>query len=204
MTHMSVRGYIGTDCTATTCERHASVLDVDLYSARLYFCPRLLHKDLLTDFILALAKRPLAFFKKRSRRNTTAVLESAQPAVAPKIGSVSFQTETPPMVPETSASPPSKANLKAWWNHFTFTQKLKKDNDAKGTSLLNTRRMTLPCLVSGEVVHTVFGTPLKESLKYASVQISTANANGDLYVWGYIPVVVAKWYVLPTHMQEKF
>jgi hypothetical protein len=44
----------------------------------------------------------------------------------------------------------------------------------------------------GEVVHTVFGKPLRESLKYASVQISTANANGDLYVWGYIPVVVAK------------
>jgi len=44
-------------------------------------------------------------------------------------------------------------------------------------------------------VHTVFKKPLKESLRYASVQISTANANGELYVWGYIPVVVAKWYV---------
>jgi GTPase-activating protein SAC7 len=38
----------------------------------------------------------------------------------------------------------------------------------------------------------VFGKPLKESLRYANVQISTADANGDLYVWGYIPVVVAK------------
>jgi hypothetical protein len=46
-----------------------------------------------------------------------------------------------------------------------------------------------------EEVHTVFGKTLKESLKYASVQISTANANGELYVWGYIPVVVAKWCV---------
>jgi hypothetical protein len=44
--------------------------------------------------------------------------------------------------------------------------------------------------------HPVFGKPLKESLRYASVQISTANANGDLYVWGYIPVVVAKWSAL--------
>ncbi|EIN10060.1 Rho GTPase activation protein [Punctularia strigosozonata HHB-11173 SS5] len=40
--------------------------------------------------------------------------------------------------------------------------------------------------------HTVFGKPLRESLKFASVQISTANANGELYVWGYVPVVVAK------------
>lgn len=45
----------------------------------------------------------------------------------------------------------------------------------------------------------MFGKPLKESLKYASVQISTANANGELYVWGYIPVVVAKWCVAVCH-----
>lgn len=44
----------------------------------------------------------------------------------------------------------------------------------------------------------VFGKPLKDSLAYANVQISTANANGELYVWGYIPVVVAKWCVPPT------
>ena len=42
----------------------------------------------------------------------------------------------------------------------------------------------------------VFGVPLKESLRYASVQISTANKDGEMYVWGYIPVVVAKWSVL--------
>ncbi|KAJ6520910.1 Rho GTPase activation protein [Mycena vulgaris] len=72
------------------------------------------------------------------------------------------------------AHPPSRANLKAWWTSFTSAQKHKED-DGKV-----------------EPVHTVFGKPLKESLKYASVQISTANANGELYVWGYIPVVVAK------------
>ncbi|KAJ7797087.1 Rho GTPase activation protein, partial [Mycena olivaceomarginata] len=38
----------------------------------------------------------------------------------------------------------------------------------------------------------VFGTPLKESLKYASLQISTSNTSGELYVWGYIPIVVAQ------------
>ena len=53
--------------------------------------------------------------------------------------------------------------------------------------------------------HPVFGKPLKDSLRFASVQISTANASGDLYVWGYIPVVVAKWYVpLPTHTLSLF
>ncbi|KAI5981614.1 hypothetical protein EDD15DRAFT_2115777, partial [Pisolithus albus] len=37
--------------------------------------------------------------------------------------------------------------------------------------------------------HPVFRKPLKESLKRASVRISTANADDGLYVWGYILVV---------------
>ncbi|KAJ6486732.1 Rho GTPase activation protein, partial [Mycena sanguinolenta] len=40
--------------------------------------------------------------------------------------------------------------------------------------------------------HRIFGTHLAESLKYASVQISTTNSSGEPYVWGYIPVVIAK------------
>ncbi|CDO72483.1 hypothetical protein BN946_scf184980.g24 [Trametes cinnabarina] len=86
----------------------------------------------------------------------------------------SYQTH-PSQPSHDSALAPTKASLKAWWNHFTFAQKIKKDADEKK-----------------EEEHHVFGKPLKESLKYASVQISTANANGELYVWGYIPVVVAK------------
>ncbi|KAI0267804.1 Rho GTPase activation protein [Gloeopeniophorella convolvens] len=45
---------------------------------------------------------------------------------------------------------------------------------------------------TGEGAGVVFARPLKESLRYASVQVSTADAAGRLYVWGYIPVVVAK------------
>ncbi|KAF9467979.1 Rho GTPase activation protein [Collybia nuda] len=75
-----------------------------------------------------------------------------------------------------SNTPPTKANLKAWWNHFTFTQRAKRENEARK---------------SGTASYSVFGTPLRESLKCASVQISTAG-NGGLYVYGYIPVVVAK------------
>ncbi|KAG5646981.1 hypothetical protein DXG03_001704 [Asterophora parasitica] len=79
-----------------------------------------------------------------------------------------------------SNPPPTKASLKAWWSHFTFVQKAKKDSEARKQQDENSP---------------VFGKPLKESLNYASVQISTAGANGDLYVWGYVPVVVAKWWV---------
>ena len=107
-------------------------------------------------------------------------------------------------------NPPTKQNIKAWWNQFGFVQKNKKDTTVEYTYY---QRMccerSSPFLVTSFLLtehrlfqahdsadHPVFGKPLKDSLRYASVQISTANASGDLYVWGYIPVVVAKWFVL--------
>lgn len=84
--------------------------------------------------------------------------------------------------------PPSKASLKAWWAQFSSQRR--KDADHKDgnplLSLLFLRSRLRP-------EHPVFGKPLQESLRYASVQISTSDSNGRLYVWGYIPVVVAKW-----------
>ncbi|KAG2756784.1 Rho GTPase activation protein [Suillus brevipes Sb2] len=78
----------------------------------------------------------------------------------------------------SDSPPPTKAGLLKWWTQFTHAQNRKKDSDS-------TRSVD-------QEEHPVFQKPLKESLRYASVQISTANANGELYVWGYIPVVVAK------------
>lgn len=50
---------------------------------------------------------------------------------------------------------------------------------------------------SAEIRSVVFGIPLRDSLRYANVQISTANTNGgELYIYGYVPVVVAKWLVM--------
>ncbi|THH32250.1 hypothetical protein EUX98_g1957 [Antrodiella citrinella] len=111
----------------------------------------------------------------RPRANTVVVSGEPPPSA------LEFkQSESPPdlrrrmTAEDPNPIPPSKASLKTWWNHFVFTQRAKKEAEEK----------------KGQNV--VFGKPLKESLKYASVQISTANANGELYVWGYIPVVVAK------------
>lgn len=97
--------------------------------------------------------------------------------------------------------PPTKASLKSWWNHFLFAQRAKKEAEqtkgefrqpisgSSGYRHGPTHPLNMPGATGQNVV---FGKPLKESLKYANVQISTANANGELYVWGYIPVVVAK------------
>lgn len=75
---------------------------------------------------------------------------------------------------------PSKASLRAWWNVFTSKDKERSKSATPGYG------------VESKEDHPIFGKPLKEGLKHASVQISTANSNGELYVWGYIPVVVAK------------
>jgi hypothetical protein len=99
----------------------------------------------------------------------------------------------------------NKANLKAWWNNI----KGRKDPDFETPY----KRLSRPCpclypfsclAAHDNVDHPVFGKSLKDSLKYASVQISTADANGDLYVWGYIPVVVAKWCVFLSLVRLHF
>jgi len=38
----------------------------------------------------------------------------------------------------------------------------------------------------------IFGAPLREALKYTTVPISLAKENGEQYIWGYVPALVAK------------
>ena len=38
----------------------------------------------------------------------------------------------------------------------------------------------------------VFGVPLKTSITYANVAISLSNDKGESYIYGYIPIVVAR------------
>ena len=53
------------------------------------------------------------------------------------------------------------------------------------------RRRRLPT-DSAEPLPTVLGIPLSESIKYANVPISLTNEAGESYVYGYIPIYVAK------------
>lgn len=95
----------------------------------------------------------------------------------------------------SDSPPPTKAGLLKWWTQFTHAQNRKKDSDpSRSLYYPDFRFVTLTnASAVDQEEHPVFQKPLKESLRYASVQISTANANGELYIWGYIPVVVAKW-----------
>jgi hypothetical protein len=38
----------------------------------------------------------------------------------------------------------------------------------------------------------IFGVPLRQSITYANVAISLVDAEGKSYIYGYVPIVVAK------------
>ncbi|KAJ2922555.1 hypothetical protein H1R20_g14545, partial [Candolleomyces eurysporus] len=106
----------------------------------------------------------------------------------PSLETVQLSAPTPPAIPRRQ-------------NSFLGIKTSTKNNggifNVNLDGLLNSKpnNPNIPAYVAPNTASpqdVVFGKPLKESLKYASVQISTANSDGELYVWGYIPVVVAK------------
>ncbi|EER45653.1 rho GTPase activator [Histoplasma capsulatum H143] len=74
-------------------------------------------------------------------------------------------------VPQGTISPPSKRDLTSWWKQFV--RNTKKDGE--------------PAQPSG-----IFGVPLNVSIKYANVAISLAGEDGSSFIYGYVPIVVAK------------
>lgn len=76
------------------------------------------------------------------------------------------------MVP---GSPPSKQNLISWWKQFS--KKGAKPSDKEGLS---------------KEKPGIFGVPLWQSIEYANVAISLTDANGISFIYGYVPIVVAK------------
>lgn len=62
--------------------------------------------------------------------------------------------------------------LRSWWSSFARTP--------------ITRDMPSPDELS------MFGAPLHKALKHSNVAISLINQDGEQYVWGYVPAIVAK------------
>jgi hypothetical protein len=90
-----------------------------------------------------------------------------------------------------AASPPSKRELASWWKLF---RKTNEKTDEKGTALIVRRpqshKLTTPVTV--EPAQGIFGVPLAESIRYANVAISLTDDQGDNFIYGYVPIVVAK------------
>ncbi|KAA6408436.1 MAG: hypothetical protein FRX48_07518 [Lasallia pustulata] len=76
---------------------------------------------------------------------------------------------------ESAASPPSKRDLASWWK--TFKKNTKKEEE----------RVNVVNAPAG-----IFGVPLHESIIYANVAISLMNEAKESFIYGYVPIVVAK------------
>ncbi|OTB06839.1 hypothetical protein M426DRAFT_99455 [Hypoxylon sp. CI-4A] len=79
------------------------------------------------------------------------------------------QPQPPPVTP---ASPPSKRDLKSWWKSFQTRARHQESQEIQPKG--------------------IFGVPLRQSITYANVAISLVDENGKSYIYGYVPIVVAK------------
>ncbi|CAD6978547.1 unnamed protein product [Tilletia controversa] len=107
----------------------------------------------------------------------------------------------------------TKQSLKAWWSAFTSSKNKQQPSGISSSSPTAAAAAALatttinPAAAAAAAASAglpgpagsgmgkpggVFGVPLRTSLKYASVAISMAAEDGQEYIWGYIPVVVAK------------
>ncbi|ODH28765.1 hypothetical protein ACO22_03885 [Paracoccidioides brasiliensis] len=74
--------------------------------------------------------------------------------------------------PQGAVSPLSKRDLTSWWKQFV--RNTKKDEVAPAPQ------------------YGIFGVPLNVSIKYANVAISLAAEDKSSFIYGYVPIVVAK------------
>lgn len=83
--------------------------------------------------------------------------------------------EPQPAPPPTSTEPASaKRDLTSWWKQFSKRSAVKKEEEKEPE------------------VRGIFGVPLITSIPYANVAISLFNETGESYIYGYVPIVVAK------------
>ncbi|KAF2825620.1 RhoGAP-domain-containing protein [Ophiobolus disseminans] len=81
--------------------------------------------------------------------------------------------EPQPTAVHTPEPASAKRDLTSWWRQFS-KKPTKKDEEKEA-------------LLPG-----IFGVPLIQSIPYANVAISLFNEHGESYIYGYVPIVVAK------------
>ncbi|KIV99477.1 uncharacterized protein PV09_08897 [Verruconis gallopava] len=80
---------------------------------------------------------------------------------------------TPTLQTNTDEPMSSKRDLKSWWKNFSRGDKKREEDKANQPT-------------------GIFGVPLQTSVRYANVAISLQDSEGNSYVYGYVPIVVAK------------
>ncbi|KAF4989594.1 hypothetical protein FDECE_14668 [Fusarium decemcellulare] len=82
------------------------------------------------------------------------------------------QANQPQLQVNNATSPPSKRDLKSWWKGFKLPSKHQDTQETRPQG--------------------IFGVPLRQSITYANVAISLIDEKGQSYIYGYVPIVVAK------------
>lgn len=124
-------------------------------------------------------------------------------------------------IPANGQAPQSEAvqtrrDLTSWWKGFKRSNA--KSEEPKGEDISHTLPSANPAPVVSVVPAThghggdrlprlyrvfsltrlrkapagIFGVPLQDSIRYANVAISLLNDEGQSYIYGYVPIVVAK------------
>jgi GTPase-activating protein SAC7 len=96
---------------------------------------------------------------------------------------------------EPSAGPEVSArrDLASWWKNFTKGPQKKDEERGEDTPKASGFQSTKPRAGAEQPEpHGIFGVPLQTSVRYANVAISLNDANGQSYIYGYVPIVVAK------------
>ena len=80
--------------------------------------------------------------------------------------------------------------LKKWWAGF----KRRSEKDEQKGSFISDSYLTLLTAPDAVVKAKpgIFGIPLEQSIKYANVAISLDDGRGGSFIYGYVPIVVAK------------
>lgn len=95
---------------------------------------------------------------------------------------------------DTSSS--QKAALTSWWKTFSKKNPKKEEEEAKGMlkAIPGKGRLRKMYADTDRAAETqqIFGVPLQVSIRYANVAISLFDENGRSFIYGYVPIVVAK------------
>ncbi|KAJ5245828.1 hypothetical protein N7468_000811 [Penicillium chermesinum] len=92
--------------------------------------------------------------------------------------------------PVGATSPPSKRDLASWWRQF---KRNSRKDELKGIWDFSSHELSASAAPArSEPARGIFGVPLNESIKYANVAISLTNEQGENFIYGYVPIVVAK------------
>ena len=120
-----------------------------------------------------------------------------------------------PTSAQAAVSPPTKPELKSWWKKFRKTTETDDEKGKHAPPLLpsqfrafganscrlglvrseySTRWLRRPEAdkLIVDIAPGIFGVTLAESIRYANVAISLSNDKGESFIYGYVPIVVAK------------